>query len=89
MTHAAVEKVTGTSLVTDQRDHESVHHPDTLGGHQECGCAGFLVGFLFLLFGVFFASLTQARVIQEEKTSLEKMPPTDWPVRKSLGHFLD
>lgn len=30
-----------------------------------------------------------ARVIWEEGTSNEGLPPSDWPVDLSLGHFLD
>jgi len=31
----------------------------------------------------------QARFFQGEKTSVEKMPSPDWPVKKSVGHFFD
>ena len=34
-------------------------------------------------------SLTQAGVIWEDGTSIEKMSPSDWPVGRSMGHFLD
>lgn len=30
-----------------------------------------------------------ARVIREEETSAEKIPPYDWPVGKCIKHFLD
>lgn len=43
-----------------------------------------LVSVLFYL-----VNLTQAGVIWEEGTSIEKMPPPGWPVGKSVGHFLD
>jgi hypothetical protein len=33
----------------------------------------------------FFDSLTQARVILEEGTSAEELPPSDWAVGKSDG----
>lgn len=33
-------------------------------------------------------SLMPAGVIREEGTSIEKMPPSDWPVGKSVGIFL-
>lgn len=35
-----------------------------------------------------YVNLTQARILLEEETSAEKMPPPDWPMGKSVGHFL-
>lgn len=32
---------------------------------------------------------TQAGVKQEGGTSVEKMSPSDWPIDKPLGHFLN
>lgn len=44
----------------------------------------------FCLFALFcFVSLTEDRLIWEEKISSGKMPPSDWCVGKSTGHFLD
>lgn len=31
----------------------------------------------------------KTRVIREEETLTEEMPLLDWPVSKSVGHFLD
>ena len=36
-----------------------------------------------------FVNLIQARAVWEEVISTEKMSPSDWPVGKSWGHFLD
>jgi hypothetical protein len=36
-----------------------------------------------------FVNLTQAPVVWEEGTATEQLPPSDWPVGKSVGHFLD
>lgn len=36
-----------------------------------------------------FVHLAQAWVIREERISVEKMPPTEWLIGKSMGHFLD
>lgn len=36
-----------------------------------------------------YVILTQTTAILEEGTSAEKMPPTDWPVDKPMGHFLN
>lgn len=32
-----------------------------------------------------FVNLTQTRVIHEEGISVEKVPPLDWPLDKSVG----
>jgi hypothetical protein len=32
--------------------------------------------------------VTQMRVIWEERTLIEKMPPSDWPVGKPMGSFV-
>lgn len=37
----------------------------------------------------FYVSLIKSRVILEAGTSVTKMPLPDWPVVKSVGHFLD
>ena len=37
----------------------------------------------------FFVNLTQARVIWEGGTSVEKTPPSDWSVSKTVGYFPD
>jgi hypothetical protein len=39
--------------------------------------------------GQFYVTLTQARVICEEETSVKKMLPQDCLVAKPVGHFLD
>lgn len=36
-----------------------------------------------------FVSLGQIRVPQEEVTSMEKWPPSDWPVSVIMGHLPD
>lgn len=36
----------------------------------------------------FLSSPTHARVTCAEGTTVEKMPPSDWAVGKSVGHFL-
>lgn len=36
-----------------------------------------------------YCQLTQAKVVWEEGTSGEKMPPSDWPVDQSVRDFLD
>ena len=33
--------------------------------------------------------LAWAKVIWEDDTSIENMPPSDWPLDKPVGHFLD
>lgn len=38
---------------------------------------------------VFCVNLTEAEVFCEENASVEKMPQSDWPVRKSGEHFFD
>lgn len=45
-----------------------------------------VIGGLWL---IFFAKLTQDRVIWEEGRSAEKMPQSDWHVGKPVGHFFD
>lgn len=45
-----------------------------------------VIGVLWL---IFFAKLTQDRVIWEEGRSAEKMPQSDWHVGKPVGHFFD
>lgn len=35
-----------------------------------------------------FVNFTQARLIREERTLTEKMPPTDWPLDNLWGIFL-
>lgn len=37
---------------------------------------------------VFNVNFTKVRVILEEGTSIKKIPPPDWPVGKSVVHFL-
>lgn len=37
---------------------------------------------------VIFYQLTQSRVTWENRMSVKELPPTDWPVGKSIGHFL-
>lgn len=44
--------------------------------NQELACAGFYI------------TLAQSRVIWEDRTSIEKMPPQDWAADKTLRHFL-
>lgn len=34
-----------------------------------------------------FVNLTHDRVIWEEGTLVHKMPPSEWPVGKYVGHF--
>ena len=41
-----------------------------------------------LMLGSFNLNLTHAKVIQEEETTIEKMPPTDQVVDESVRHFL-
>lgn len=36
-----------------------------------------------------FVNLTKTRVIPHERTSVEEMPPSDWPIGMSLWHLLD
>lgn len=36
-----------------------------------------------------FAIFTEARVIQEMRTSTEELPPSDCPVSMPVGHFLE
>ena len=36
-----------------------------------------------------FCQFVQSSVIKEEVTTLEKLPPTDWPIAVSMGHFLN
>lgn len=43
---------------------------------------------IFCLF-VDFANLIQVGIIWEEEASVEELFPADWPVDKSVGHFLD
>lgn len=43
----------------------------------------------YRLFWLLFFKLTQTRVTWDEKTSVEKLPPPDWPIALSLAHFLD
>jgi hypothetical protein len=38
---------------------------------------------------VSFVSSTQARVIQEEGTTIEKIHPPEWPVDKPVEYFLN
>lgn len=47
-----------------------------------CALRVFCCSFVFL-------NLAQARVLWEEETSVEKMLSPDWPVGKSVTHFLD
>lgn len=63
-----------------------------------CICSCFLSSFLpllllfcwaFLFCFVFIVNLTQVRLIFIEDFLIEKRPPSDWPVGKSVGHFLD
>lgn len=43
----------------------------------------------YRLFWLLFFKLTQTRVTWDEKISVEKLPPPDWPKALSLAHFLD
>jgi hypothetical protein len=38
--------------------------------------------------GYFFYQLDRVRISLEEKPQLKKIPPSDWPVGKPVGHFL-
>jgi hypothetical protein len=38
---------------------------------------------------LFYVSLAQDKIILEEGISIEKILPPDWPVGKSVVHFLD
>lgn len=42
-----------------------------------------------VLVSFFFINLAQARVPWEDETSVEWIPPSHWPVGKSVGHFLN
>jgi hypothetical protein len=42
---------------------------------------------IFSLLLLLFVNLTQARVVWEERISLEKKPPSDGPVSKPVGTF--
>lgn len=37
--------------------------------------------------GSFYVNLSQASVIQEKESSTERMPPPNWPIGKTMGHF--
>lgn len=37
----------------------------------------------------FFVHLTQGMVIRDEGMKTERIPLSDWPVGKSVGHFCD
>ena len=52
---------------------------DTSGVHR----VSVLVGVVVVV------QLDTARVLQEEGTSTEKMPPPDWPMGKPVRHFLN
>lgn len=42
----------------------------------------------FYLF-IFLVNFIQARIIWEKGASSKKMLPSDWPIVKAMGHFLD
>lgn len=54
-------------------------------------CAGYFLCTVTPLYWLLYVNLTQAGVILEEGTSVEKMPIPDWPVGKSVIylHSLD
>lgn len=37
----------------------------------------------------FYINLKQVRVIFNKETSIEKIPPADWPTGKLVAYFLD
>lgn len=37
----------------------------------------------------FFVTLSQTRAIWEERTSIEKIPSSNWPVGKPMGIFMN
>lgn len=52
-----------------------------------------MLGFSLVVVGifcfVFIINLTQVRLFFKKDLLIEKRPPSDWPVGKYGGHFLD
>jgi hypothetical protein len=51
-------------------------------------CYIYIYKIMYVLASV-YVNLTQVRAIWEEEISDDKMYPPDWPVGKSVVHFLD